>query len=111
MPDQPPQPQKPNWLDDLAKRSTGLPENESSSRPISAGDQSLWKLAGLGLQFAVTVVLFALIGREADRRFGWSPWGLISFVLVAVVGNLYLLIKEGMREDKSGSSKTPGKKL
>jgi F0F1-type ATP synthase assembly protein I len=37
-------------------------------------------LAGVGLQFAITLVAFALAGIWLDRRLGTSPWLLIVLV-------------------------------
>lgn len=39
------------------------------------------EFAGIGLQFAVTLVLFALAGIWLDKRLGTSPWLLIIMVL------------------------------
>lgn len=39
------------------------------------------EFAGLGVQFAVTIVLFAFAGIWLDRRLGTSPWLLIIMVL------------------------------
>ena len=39
------------------------------------------EFAGVGLQFAVTLVLFAFAGIWLDRRLGTSPWLLIALVL------------------------------
>jgi len=55
-------------------------------------------VAGLGFQFALTVALFTVFGHVLDQKLGWSPWGVVVMVSVAVVGNLYLLIKESMKE-------------
>jgi F0F1-type ATP synthase assembly protein I len=89
-----------SWVERLAERSTGLPEfeKEPAAQPDKA-DRGLWRLAGLGIQFAATVALFAWMGNALDRRMGWSPWGLVSLSLIAVVGNLYLLIKETLKQD------------
>ena len=38
-------------------------------------------MAGVGLQFAVTLVLFALGGIWLDKRLGTSPWLLIGLGL------------------------------
>ncbi|MGN6370517.1 MAG: AtpZ/AtpI family protein [Phycisphaerae bacterium] len=73
--------------------------------PKAPGDSALWKLAGLGFQFAASSVIFALIGVYIDKRTGWSPWGVVSLVFLALIGNLYLLIKEGLKSDNP-----PGKK-
>lgn len=40
------------------------------------------EFAGVGLQFAVSIVLFALAGIWLDKRLGSSPW----FVLLMVFG-------------------------
>ena len=39
------------------------------------------EFAGVGLQFAITIVVFALAGVWLDRRMGTSPWLLILLVL------------------------------
>lgn len=39
------------------------------------------EFAGVGLQFAVTLVLFAFAGIWLDKRLGTSPWLLIVLVL------------------------------
>ena len=39
------------------------------------------EFAGVGLQFAITIVLFALGGIWIDKRLGTSPWLLIVMVL------------------------------
>ena len=44
------------------------------------------EFAGVGIQFAVTIVLFAFAGIWLDRRLGTSPW----LVLVMVLGGAAL---------------------
>ena len=39
------------------------------------------EFAGIGMQFAVTLVVFALAGIWIDKRLGTSPWLLIGLVL------------------------------
>jgi F0F1-type ATP synthase assembly protein I len=39
------------------------------------------EFAGVGLQFAVTLVVFALAGIWLDKRLGTSPWLLIVLVM------------------------------
>jgi F0F1-type ATP synthase assembly protein I len=48
------------------------------NRKIMSGSE----FAGVGMQFAVTIVLFALAGIWLDRRLDSSPW----FVIVMVFG-------------------------
>ena len=93
-------PPKTGWIDNLAKRSAGLPGNEPASHSTGSSDASLWSLAGLGIQFAAVVALFAYAGYWLDRRMGWSPWGVSSLTLIAVIGNFHLLIKQARKGDK-----------
>jgi F0F1-type ATP synthase assembly protein I len=44
------------------------------------------EFAGVGLQFAITLVLFALGGVWLDKKLGTSPW----FVIVGVFGGAAL---------------------
>jgi F0F1-type ATP synthase assembly protein I len=39
------------------------------------------EFAGVGIQFAATIVVFALAGVWLDKRLGTSPWLLIGLVL------------------------------
>ena len=93
-----------NWIEGLAKRSTGLPgdvKSSAASGPESK-EKSPWSYAGLGIQFAGTVCLFMYAGYKLDEWQGWSSHvGLITLSLLAVVGNMYLLIKESIKQDKS----------
>ncbi|MCL2646768.1 MAG: AtpZ/AtpI family protein [Phycisphaerales bacterium] len=108
MPHETEPPKKPEGkggggLRGLAKRSTGLPADTTPTR--ENGDPDAWKVAGLGLQFAITIALFTLFGHILDQKLNWSPWGVVSMVLIAVVGNLYLLIKESLKENNSSAKK------
>jgi len=89
------------------KQSTGLPEDSKPEVKTDEGS-SLWSLAGLGLQFAGTAALFALMGYALDRQMGWSPWGMISLSMVGVIGGLYLLIKESLKQNPDATRKSPG---
>ncbi len=86
-------------LEKLAQRSTGLPEDISSQRPEDS-NPSRMRLAGLGLQTAVTTALAVLAGRWLDQKFGWQYVATLSLALFFLVGNLYLLIKEAEKMNK-----------
>src|SRR5690349_17991883 len=66
------------WIEDLALKSTGLPGLSGPPPTKETGEKTLWSYAGLGLQFAGTTAIFALMGYQLDRWTGWTPWGLIS---------------------------------
>jgi hypothetical protein len=81
------------------QRSTGLPGDVSPKQP-EVPDQSRMRLAGLGLQTAVTVAAAVFIGRWIDRHFGWTYAATLTLAMIFLIGNLYLLIKEAMKMNK-----------
>lgn len=97
------QPDK-SFFDDLAKRSSGLPEHQKPVVPDTQ-EKSPWAYAGLGLQFAGSVGLFAFAGYKIDQWQHWNNAALITLTLIAVVGNMYLLIKESIRADSRADTK------
>ena len=59
------------------KSDTPHTPDSKPSEPINVGS-----FAGAGLQFAVAIVLFLLLGQWADRKLGTSPLFLLSGVFV-----------------------------
>lgn len=49
--------------------------------------------AGVGLQFAVAIVLFVLLGQWIDRKFGTTPVFLIIGVIAGGGGAFYSLYR------------------
>jgi ATP synthase protein I len=90
--------QKVGWIEGLAERSTGLPGTSRATKP-NPEEKSPWRYAGLGLQFAGTSLLFVWFGYMLDNWMGWTPWGLVSLGMLGVIGGLYLLIKEVIKEN------------
>ncbi|HEY4329254.1 MAG TPA: AtpZ/AtpI family protein [Phycisphaerae bacterium] len=84
------------WLEDMVGRSTGLPETQRHQE--IKNEKSPWSYAGVGLQFAGTTAIFALMGWYLDKKFGWTPWGMVGLTALGFVGGLYLLIKESLKE-------------
>ena len=99
---------KVGWLERLAQRSTGLPGTGKAPESPQV-DKSAWRYAGIGLQFAATTALFTLMGYGLDRKMGWSPWGTVGLTMVGLIGGLYLLIKEALRENETGPADKRGK--
>ena len=54
----------------------------------------LARYSGLGLQFAVTILVFALLGRWLDGRLGWSPGCLLAGVFLGFGLGLYSMVKK-----------------
>jgi F0F1-type ATP synthase assembly protein I len=103
MEDSKPDPSEKNvgWIDSLAQRSTGLP-GTSRAEDKATDEKSPWRYAGLGLQFLGTTLLFVWMGYELDKRMGWTPWGMVSLAMLSVIGSLYLLIKDVIKENADG---------
>ena len=59
------------------------------------------EFAGIGLQFGLTIVLFALAGIWLDKRLGTSPW----FVLMLVFAGAGLGFWSMVRRMTAGSGK------
>lgn len=71
------------------------------------GDSVNWgALAGIGSQMLVGVVAGWWVGQWLDKKYGWSPWGVLVGTLVGVAAGMYSLIREGMRANRD----TPGRK-
>lgn len=55
----------------------------NNSDPLNEKDEpSLESFAGVGLQFAVAIVAFLLLGQWADRKLGTSPILLLAGVFI-----------------------------
>ena len=60
-----------------------------SNNSLSGND-----FAGAGIQFAVALVLFVLLGAWLDKRFGTSPLFILLGVLVGGGGGFYSLYRK-----------------
>jgi F0F1-type ATP synthase assembly protein I len=45
-------------------------------------------MASSGFDLAIVVGGFTAIGWWLDRKYGWSPWGVLTGALLGVVGGL-----------------------
>ena len=63
-------------------------------KPQSTNEElNLSTFAGVGLQFAVAIVLFVLLGQWADRQFGTRPVFLLTGVFIGGGGAFYSLYR------------------
>lgn len=68
-----------------------MPDKKRNSAPRSPdGDISPWSLAGLGMQFAVALVLFGYAGQWMDNKLNSAPWFLLLGVLGGAGGTFYV---------------------
>jgi ATP synthase protein I len=58
----------------------------------------LGKYAGIGLQFAVSIVLFLYAGQWVDRKLGSEPWGMIVGVFTGAGAAFYSMYRKLMAD-------------
>jgi F0F1-type ATP synthase assembly protein I len=55
------------------------------------------RYSGTGLELAGAVAGFALVGYWVDRHYGTEPWGIVSGLVLGIVGGLYNLVKQSLQ--------------
>ena len=65
----------------------------TTGRDRSAPGVTGAEFAGIGVQFAVTILVFVFLGVWLDRRLGTSPWLLLIFVFVGAAGGFYSMYR------------------
>ncbi len=78
---------------------------DPDARPTSTGgrkddEPSLSTYAGVGLQFALTIILFLFIGQWLDRRLDTAPWFTIAGVFAGAAGGFYSLYSRLMAQQR-----------
>ena len=63
------------------------------------------RFAGVGVQYALTILILTLAGIWLDNKFETSPLFLVIFLLLAFVGATWSLIHQVLREDKKPGDK------
>ena len=68
--------------------------------PPGGGDQGpgVGVYAGLGIQFAVAILLSVYAGSWLDRRFGTEPWLLLLTLLLGAGGTFYSIYRKLMAD-------------
>ena len=80
-----------------AQRGAG--KRPDVGRPVG-GMLSGAAYAGLGLQFAATILIFLFAGQWLDRRLGTSPWLMLLGVLLGAGGGIYSMYRRLVRPPK-----------
>ncbi len=57
------------------------------------------RYAGLGIQFAVTILVFVLLGQWADRKVGTGGLFTILGTFIALGGTLYSVLRAVNKDD------------
>jgi F0F1-type ATP synthase assembly protein I len=63
--------------------------------------------AGIGVQFAVSIVVFVLLGQWLDRRLGTAPVFLLVCVFVGAGGSFYASYRQLMAAQRRGTGSDP----
>jgi F0F1-type ATP synthase assembly protein I len=81
---------------------TQLPEVPKAGSKADLEDRRqarvLSRYAGVGLQFAIAIVLFLYVGRWVDQKLGTGPWGLIVGVFVGGSASFYSMYHRLMKD-------------
>ena len=84
-------------MDDKRDSRRQLPEGSKApgdtTRRGAAGAVSGMEFAGIGIQFALTILLFVFAGVWLDNRLGTSPWLVLVFVFVGAAGGFYSMYR------------------
>jgi F0F1-type ATP synthase assembly protein I len=67
--------------------------NRGENRPSRGSPVSGAELAGIGAQFALTILVFVYAGIWLDRRLGTSPWLLLTCVFLGAGGGIYSMYR------------------
>jgi F0F1-type ATP synthase assembly protein I len=65
----------------------------TGARRGAAGLVSGTEFAGIGIQFALTLLVFVFAGVWFDNRLGTSPWLLLVSVFVGAAGGFYSMYR------------------
>src|SRR5689334_21465923 len=55
----------------------------------AGGGPSVAEFAGVGLQFAVSILVFVFVGQWLDRKLGTAPWMLMLGVFLGAGASFY----------------------
>lgn len=84
-----------------------MPDGEGRHTPTPDGpnrdsdsDPGWGRHLGVGLQMLVGVGLGFVVGNWLDKKYGWSPWGVMACTMLGLASGMYLLIKDAIRMNK-----------
>ena len=67
------------------------------------------EFASVGIQFAVTIVVFALAGLWLDRRLGISPWMTVILVFAGAALGFWSMYRRMVRPAPPGAADGSGR--
>ena len=76
-------------------------ERHDEKHPNTSGDPATLRSLGpyltLGIQLALSVVVFFFVGKWLDGRLGTSPWLMLGGVVLGAVGGMIKFITTAMK--------------
>ena len=63
------------------------------------------EFAGVGVQFAASILFFLWIGQLVDKRIGTAPWGLIIGVFTGAGGAFYAMYRKLMAAQRADDAR------
>jgi F0F1-type ATP synthase assembly protein I len=80
----------------MSTSPTGGPANGPPGDKRADEGPSASEFAGVGLQFALSIIVFLYLGQWLDRRLGTAPWFLIGGVFLGAGGGFYSMYRKLM---------------
>jgi ATP synthase protein I len=74
----------------------GGPAGAPPGKPREEEGFSVSEFAGVGLQFAVSILVFLYLGQWLDRKLGTAPWLLIIGVFLGAGASFYSMYRKLM---------------
>jgi F0F1-type ATP synthase assembly protein I len=82
-----------------------MPEVSENKKPAA----NWTRLSGLGIELAAAVGGAVALGYWWDHHFGSSPWGIVGWGAVGLVGGMYNLIRQSLLAFKEEGSDAKAK--
>ncbi|MGZ8376770.1 MAG: AtpZ/AtpI family protein [Gemmatirosa sp.] len=94
-----PEAQGPNDPERAGRRQEATADERRRKAAQADGSSGL-ALAGLGFQFAVSLVVFYYLGQWLDRRFGTAPVFLLVSMVLGAGASFYFMYSQLMRAQR-----------
>src|SRR5438552_694285 len=83
----------------------------SGTSGASGGGLSGGEFAGMGLQFALVILVFTAAGLWLDRRLGSSPWFLILSVFAGAAGGFFSIYRKATAAQRRDAEQRDAERL
>ncbi len=80
-------------------------ETRSKDSPANEDELNLGSFAGAGLQFAIAIVAFLLLGQWADRKLGTSPVLVLAGVFIGGGAAFYSMYRRVAAAQKADDAR------